>query len=167
MELTCTSVIFAASLLNFYIQSVSTEWPFYGRFDEDPFGLLSEVFFMCHSMTPGVVIAKWSCTSRNYFVLLLLLCDNISKNLSPPNALYPCGICNREVVDSDPAICCDSWIHVLCDPKVSLSEYKLILSNPSADSWICSACETQINQLSRVSNKSTPSDWVTCVCLNA
>ena len=67
----------------------------------------------------------------------------------------------REVVDSDPTICCDfcdSWIHISCNPKVSLLEYKLMLSNPSANPWICSACETQINQLSMVSNKSTPSN---------
>ena len=110
MELTCVRVIFAAGLLNLFIQSVSTKCTFYGRFEEDPLGLLSEAFFVCHSMTPRVVIVKWSCTLRNYFVLLLLLCGDISINPGPPNALYPCGVCHREVVDSDPAICCDFFV---------------------------------------------------------
>ena len=167
MELTCIRVIFAAGLLNLCIQSVSTKCTFYGRFNEDLLGLLSEAFYMRRSMTPRVVIIKWSCTLRNYFILLLPLCGDISINLDPPNALYPCGVCHREVADSDPCDFCDFWIHGLCDPKISLSEYKLMLSNPSTDSWICSACETQINQFSRVSNKSRPSDRVTCVCLNA
>ena len=149
-------------------KSVSVRTVVYSHFDEDHLGLLSETLFIRRLRTPRVVIIKWKCISRNYFVILLLLCGDVSINPGPPSSSYPCGVCHCEVVDSDPAIFCDfcdSWIHVSCDQKVTLSEYQTMLNTPSDDSWICSACESHINQLSKVSDPLTPNQ-LSCVCFN-
>ena len=100
--------------------------------------------------------------------MLLLLCSDVSVNPGLPVAAYQCGICICEVKDSDAAICCDccdTWIHVSCDPKVTLTDYQFMLSNPSDDSWICSNCEYNISQLSPGSG--ITHSHLSCICFNA
>jgi len=58
-----------------------------------------------------------------------------------------------------------AWIHVSCDPKVTLTDYPLMLSNPSDDSWICSNCEYSISQLSQGCGI-VRYDHLLCICRN-
>ena len=132
--------------------------------EEDPLGLLGETVFLYRSTGPPAVVSvtEWKCTWRRYLIMMLLLCEDISVNPGPSSVDYPCGVCNCEVSDSDPAVCCDFcdlWIHVSCDRKITLSEYQDMVNQPSEDSWICSVCESSIDRLSTVSS-STPCNYL-------
>ena len=169
MEFACVRVIFAAGLFSLIADSDNVRPVVFHHVEEYPLGLLSESLFSRSLRRPSVVIINWKCTSRSCFLMLLLLCGNVSVNPGPPVAAYQCGICICEVKDSDAAICCDccdTWIHVSCDPKVTLTDYQFMLSNPSDDSWICSNCEYNISQLSPGSGIMTHSH-LSCICFNA
>ena len=169
MEFACVRVIFAAGLFSLIANSDSVHPVVFHHVEEDPLGLLSESLFSRSLRRPCMVIINWKCTSRSCFLMLLLLCGDVSVNPGPPVAAYLCGICICEVKDSDAAICCDccdTWIHVSCDPKVTLTDYQFMLSNPSDDSWICSNCEYNISQLSPGSGIMTHSH-LSCICFNA
>ena len=165
MAIACVRVIIAAVMLNLVSESLSARTVDYCYFDEV---LLCGALVKHRLGLPRVVIVKWNRSSCNYFFILLLLCGDVSINPGPPR--FPCGVCHCEVADSDPTICCDfcdNWIHVSCDPKISLVEYQNMQKSPTEDSWICSACESHINALSKVGDAPTPPDCLLCVCLNA
>lgn len=63
--------------------------------------------------------------------------------------LYPCGICNNEVVDSDEAILCEAgcefWYHRKCAGMTDIA-YQLLTKEDYAE-WVCDNC---------ISTKSVP-----------
>ena len=79
-----------------------------------------------------------------------------------------CGFYKAAMIDTDPAVCCDmcdTWVHVSCDSKISLAEYQTLVTDPSDDPWICTLCDTTIDQFVtlRVSSQSS----LLCICFNA
>ncbi|XP_006811667.1 uncharacterized protein LOC102806144 [Saccoglossus kowalevskii] len=65
-------------------------------------------------------------------------------NPNDPNApaIYPCGICHREVHDNDDAILCESscnfWFHRICTGMTEAA-YTLLTAEQSAE-WVCDMC---------------------------
>ncbi|XP_077988838.1 uncharacterized protein LOC144443273 [Glandiceps talaboti] len=57
-------------------------------------------------------------------------------------AIYPCGICHREVHDNDDAILCESscnfWFHRICTGMTEAA-YTLLTAEQSAE-WVCDKC---------------------------
>ena len=80
-------------------------------------------------------------------------------------------MCALEVADRDPAVCCDycdRWVHVSCDPSLSIEAYENMVSNPSTDPWFCSCCKDSLVEhvWDSSSATSTKSD-ISCIYLNA
>lgn len=76
--------------------------------------------------------------------MFLLLCGDIEPNPGD----VTCPYCSETVSDSDRAMCCDlcnCWVHVSCDPAISVAEYDALVSNPSDMCWYCSRCFCVIN----------------------
>lgn len=105
--------------------------------------LIEEKVFQCYSMIfyysscTCVALFNWKRTSLAYFAALLILCGDVSPNPGPPES-FLCGICALEVSNNDAAVCydnCDHWIHVSCDPSLSLDNYHEMVSNPSTEPW--------------------------------
>ena len=98
---------------------------------------------VCDYSQTCVVLINWKNSGLAYFAVLLLLCGDISLNPGPSD-VFPCGVCSTEVLDDAAAVCCDScdcWIHVSCDPSLSMEDYHHMLSNPSTDPWFCFCCQ--------------------------
>ncbi|XP_070542458.1 pygopus homolog 1-like [Ptychodera flava] len=57
-------------------------------------------------------------------------------------AIYPCGLCHREVHDNDDAILCESscnfWFHRVCTGMTEAA-YTLLTAEQSAE-WVCDKC---------------------------
>jgi len=65
-------------------------------------------------------------------------------NPANPNAppIYPCGVCHKEIHDSDQAILCESgcnfWFHRTCTGLTDLA-YILLTKEVYAE-WVCERC---------------------------
>ena len=78
---------------------------------------------------------------RKVSLFLLLLCGDVEVHSEPSEFL--CVVCSHMVSDSDAALCCDQcnqWIHVSCEPNVSLDFYNDLVSQPIDNLWFCSQC---------------------------
>ena len=70
--------------------------------------------------------------------------QNMVFNQANPNAppIYPCGICRKEVHDSDQAVFCESgcnfWYHRLCT-GLTEAAYAMLRSEVYAE-WVCDRC---------------------------
>jgi hypothetical protein len=68
-------------------------------------------------------------------------------NPANPNAppIYPCGVCHKEIHDSDQAILCESgcnfWFHRTCTGLTDLA-YVLLTKEVYAE-WVCDRCLSQ------------------------
>ena len=55
----------------------------------------------------------------------------LGKELNPPNRLsWPCSVCNRNCLNNQASICCDScekWTHISCD-GTSVEQYRQLQS---------------------------------------
>ena len=69
------------------------------------------------------------------------------KNLNSSNNLqFPCSICNKNVLNNQKAIQCDScnlWCHIKCDGTPIEIYNKLMLSED--DSWQCLLCKVKFH----------------------
>ena len=111
-----------------------------------------------------MMIVNWNIESSRFLLLILLLSGDIHLNPGP-SATFPYRTCQREVLDSDPAIQCDQcdmWVYVTCDCSLTISDYNEMLANPSDDPWFCSVCRLTSHQVS-----TTPHPGLSCVCFNA
>ena len=75
------------------------------------------------------------------FILILTLSADIESN---PGPKYPCGACNKNVLDTDPVIVCDNcnnWYHILCE-NFSENLYTDLVSSNQSFSWLCTKCES-------------------------
>ena len=103
----------------------------------DPFGLLCLPKSYEFASTWRLVCVNKHPLSLGMF---LLLCGDIKLN---PGDVTVCPCCSKPVLDSDRAMCCDLcnlWIHVSCDPAISVAEYDALVSCPSEMPWHCSSC---------------------------
>jgi hypothetical protein len=70
--------------------------------------------------------------------------QNMVFNQANPNAppIYPCGICRKEVHDSDQAVFCESgcnfWYHRLCT-GLTEAAYAMLRNEVYAE-WVCDRC---------------------------
>ena len=121
-----------------------------------------------HSST-RVILINWKCSSLAHFVALLLLNGDVSQNSGPPE-VFSCGVWTLEVSDSNAAVCCDyfdHWIHVLCDPLLSMDNYNNIVSNSSTEPWFCFYCKESLSKhVGESSNAISALSDISCVCLN-
>ena len=117
-----------------------------------------------------VMLINWKSENLVHFATLLLLCGDISVNPGPPNVSL-CGVCSLVVADRDPAVCCDycdRWVHVSCDPSLSIEAYDVMVSNPSTDPWFCSCCkDSLVEHICDSSGAASTTSDISCVCLNA
>ena len=77
----------------------------------------------------------WKLAPGWFFTLVLLLSGDVHLNPGP-SAAFPCRVCQKEVLDSDPAVQCDQcdmWVHVTCDCSLTINDYNEMLANPSDD----------------------------------
>ena len=122
------------------------------------------------SSSTRVTLIYWKNSSLAYLAALLLLCGDVSQNPGPPE-IFSCGVCALEVSNSDAAVCCDycdHWIHVSCDPLLSIDNYNDMVSNPSTEPWFCFYCKESLSK--HVGESSTTISalrGISCVCLNA
>ena len=127
------------------------------------------VIFDCSSCA-RVVLLNWKSENLAYFAALLLLCGDISQNPGP-SIDFPCRVCALGVSDSDAAVCCDycdCWVHVSCDPSLSMEDYCDMVSNPSTDPWFCFYCkESLVEHVSESSSATSVQSGISSVCLNA
>ena len=65
-----------------------------------------------------MVIFNWKFNFNCFFIFVLLLSGDVHLNPGP-SVVYPCRICQKEVLDSDPAVQCDQWVHVNCDSSLT------------------------------------------------
>ena len=69
------------------------------------------------------------------------------KNLNTPNNLkFPCSICNKNVLNNQKAIQCDScnkWCHIKCDGTYIETYNKLMISEDEL--WNCLLCTIKFN----------------------
>ena len=104
-----------------------------------------------------------------YLATLLLLCGDISPNPRPPD-VFLCGVCALEVSDSDAAVCCDycdHWVHVSCDPSLSMEDYNDMVPNPSMDPWFCFYCkESLAKHVCELDSATSAQSGISCVCFN-
>ena len=69
----------------------------------------------------------------------------LGKELNPPNRLkWPCSVCNRNCLNNQDAICCDScdrWCHISCD-GTSVEQYRQFQAAGSDHTapWYCLVC---------------------------
>ena len=134
--------------------------------DGDPLGILQQPLFVDYSKFVHVVIVKWNRNSTS--LCLLLLCGDVHSNPGP-TIVYPCSVCEVDVLDDNKAVCCDScdqWVHVSCDPSLSDLLYDKMVQNSMEDPWFCSEC---MNDDSFSSENSTErkGNQLSCICLNA
>ena len=117
-----------------------------------------------------VVLINWKSDNLAYFAALLLLCGDISQNPGPSD-VFLCGVCALEVSDGDAAVCCDCcdhWVHVLCDPSLSMEDYNDMVSNPSIDPWFCFYCkESLVEHVCESSSATSAPSGISCICFNA
>ena len=72
----------------------------------------------------------------------------LGKELNPPNRLsWPCSVCNRNCLNNQASICCDScnkWCHISCD-GTSVEQYRQFQSAGSDHTapWYCLVCTVQ------------------------
>ena len=81
-------------------------------------------------------------TKRYLFLLLLSLSADVEQNPGPVD--YPCGTCGTDVLDSDPAILCDScntWFHIQCE-SITQSYYSDLVKCNQSFTWYCTNCDT-------------------------
>ena len=67
-------------------------------------------------------------------------------------------------------MCCDScdrWVHVSCDPSISVAEYDVLVSNPSSTPWFCSLCDGVDSGDGAESDEAVQPGMFYCACLNA
>jgi len=94
--------------------------------DGDSLGLLQQPFFVDLSR---VVIVQWN--RKSFCSCLLLLCGDVHLNPGPA-VDFPRSICERNVLDGDKAVCCDScdmWVHVSYDSSFSDSVYDAMVED--------------------------------------
>ena len=80
--------------------------------------------------------------ARGKFLYFFLLLSG-DVEVHPGHSEFLCAVCSHVVSDSDAALCCDQcnqWIHVSCEPNVSLDFYNDLVSQPVDDLWFCSQC---------------------------
>jgi len=116
-----------------------------------------------------VMIVKWN--RKSFCSCLLLLCGDVHLNPGP-TVDFPCSICERNVLDGDKAVCCEScdmWVYVSCDSSFSDSVYDAMVENPSEDKWYSSKCTKISFECSQPSNSCSGSvaNCLKCLCLNA
>ena len=81
-------------------------------------------------------------TARGKFLYFFLLLSG-DVEVHPGPSEFLCAVCSHVVSDSDAALCCDQcnqWIHVSCEPNVSLDFYNDLVSQPVDDLWFRSQC---------------------------
>ena len=70
------------------------------------------------------------------------------KNLNSSNNIkFPCSICNKNVLNNQKAIQCDScnlWRHIKCDGTPIENYNKLMLSDDD-NSWHCLLCKVKFH----------------------
>ena len=54
---------------------------------------------------------------------------------------FPCKVCGKNVIDNDPAIPCDYWVHINWNNRNYIAHKFLQNSN---DAWYCILCCSQI-----------------------
>lgn len=119
------------------------------------------------SITPSclsMVIFNCKINFSRFFIFVLLLSGDIYLN-PEPSAAIPCWICQKEVLDSNPAVQCDqcnAYVHVNCDSSLTVSIYNDMLANCSNEPWFCSVCSLIIHKPSTTSYKG-----LSCVCFNS
>lgn len=80
--------------------------------------------------------------SKKFCLLLFLisLAGDVEANPGPRPPKYPCGLCNKAVKNSDPAICCDQcdkWVHNSCS-GMGDNIYESLKG--TSFTWICPKC---------------------------
>jgi len=65
-----------------------------------------------------------------------------NEDIDLSSVIYPCGVCNKEVVDSDEAILCEAgcefWYHTKCAGMTDVA-YLLLTKEDHAE-WVCDKC---------------------------
>jgi len=122
---------------------------------EDPSSTVQSVYSGFRSFR--VVSINWK---RHSFLvqLLLSLCGDV--HLNPGPDVFPCGLCKEPVSDNDKAICCDgcdSWVHISCDPQMSVTCYDKLVSCPDESQWLCPECRS-VSMSSEEGVATQPSD---------
>ena len=103
-------------------------------------------FLFCHlhhwrHPTPFLLENDRGVAQRKFVYFLLLLSGDIQVHPGPVESL--CGVCSHVVSDFDAALCCnrcDQWIHISCEPNVSLDFYNELVAHPVDDLWFCLQC---------------------------
>ena len=73
-------------------------------------------------------------------ILLLSISCDVESN---PGPCYPCGGCGVEVLETDPAVECDScavWFHLQCQ-ALDRTWYENIINTEMSFTWSCLACD--------------------------
>ena len=82
--------------------------------------------------------AKQNKTLSHLAILLLSISCDVETNPGPD---YPCGSCGSEVLDSDPAVDCDScgmWFHLQCQ-GLDTAWYQQLVDHDQSFAWTCTA----------------------------
>ena len=82
-----------------------------------------------------------------------------------------CRVCSGNVEDSDQAIYCDlchHWVHVVCDPMITISEYGHMIDCPTEEPWLCHMCRAENSDDNSDDNSDIQcrSGGLSCLCLN-
>ena len=83
--------------------------------------------------------------------ITVALTQNINLN-TPNNLKYPCSICNKNVLQNQSAVWCETcnhWCHIKCD-GTSAETYKYLqstMNDDDAKSWHCLYCTMKFNHI--------------------
>ena len=82
-----------------------------------------------------------------------------------------CRVCSGNVEDSDQAIyydLCHHWVHVVCDPMITISEYGHMIDCPTEEPWLCHMCRAENSDDNSDDNSDIQcrSGGLSCLCLN-
>ena len=76
-------------------------------------------------------------------------------NSSTP--LYPCGVCQEECKEKEPAVMCEyctAWSHIEC-VDISNDDYK-VLKKLGTVKWFCKSCDKTIDEVKNSKMKPNP-----------
>lgn len=68
---------------------------------------------------------------------------------------FPCGICHKNIADSQKAIFCNKcnfFVHIKCN-NITASEYKQLEKEPDDVHWFCKLCITEMFPFGLLANE--------------